>query len=97
MATAMKFPAKRRAKARTPSNVIGTGAWRIDERVIEHQLMHIEVTGPRPYWASDLAELFVDIADAIASGSPDARACAIRQLRTIAKAFDPDCSIPRGI
>jgi hypothetical protein len=89
---------KRTAKAALAARrVVANRTWGVDHDAIDSRLKHLLVTGPRPAWASDLAELFVDVADAIASGSPDARVWAITQLRTVAEAFDPDCSIPRGI
>ena len=81
----------RKAKASTPvrTPVIANRTWRVDQRVVEHHLMHIVITGPRPCWAFDLAELFAAIAHAIESGSPHARAWAIAQSGILADAFGP--------
>ena len=78
---------KRRAKRHAPMNVIGTGAWPVDAHAVGDNVTHFVVTGPRPCWAFDLAELFAAIAHAIESGSPAARAWAIAQSKTIAAAF----------
>ncbi|MFZ3324211.1 MAG: hypothetical protein WA190_17685 [Usitatibacter sp.] len=89
---------KRKVKTATePRCVIANRTWAVDRGAIENHLKHIEVTGPRPCWAFDLATLFLDISVAIDSGSPEARVWAIAQLRVVAEAFDPDCLIPEGI
>jgi hypothetical protein len=62
-------------------------AWGIDIERVRHHVTPVFVSGDPPPWAIEMADLFEALADAIQSGSPEARTWAVMQLRALGNAF----------